>query len=775
MADIVKEGWLMKSPPSGVLKGWKTRYFILKRGTTSHPKGLLEYYADKKDVQKGASKGIIDLGTCTAVVKGPVDTAKMRYFFKLNTLQRVYQFSATSELACDEWIQLLGRQLVQAGTSTPVPQPMAAASHATQPAPSPSPIAQRGLPAVPKPAPSMTAPRRTSTVTRVKPKRITKPCAKPSHPRPVGSYPWLYGKISRQVTEDLLRDYGMQQGLFLVRESSQIGAHAISVCHQGRIVHHLVTRATSGMFLLNSEPCGTCTSLEEVIEFLSQAHPPPIKWRSALVQSPLEFDQSVLDPSAARPTSRHITPAQAERTFAANILPNEAAVRLGYNADAPCLLRINQSHITLVDQMSHSNIAGWPMQAVDSLSNTASSITLFMSPNHEFPGTYVFSAALAVEIAGCVRGHSSRFKVEQAKVINRTSVYSAPEMRPPPGAAGVIGAQDGQLSDDEDTANYSWDNVNGGDPSAKPLPPPVGPKASQVVAGVEAGAIHDVLKEQLSLGQQQAQAPPALPRRAPAPEESSTPTVESGKKPALSQIGIAIPGIGLDSIQQARGGLKSAAKAPAPTPESSAVEPTPPPLPARDNEPLHSDEQPVYREVEPQPPVHAEQPAVITQTAQERSLAFDEPEPQIEIQAVGEPWLAGCDYIPDNDSDKLSFFEGDVLTVTQKEDGGWWFARLGGREGWVPADFLDPYELETSDYNDQMDEIVAADMASALSALDNANMMLERHASVNHQRANGVPQDVADSDEVGESYEDMSDAFSPTPQQAVPYEEMNLA
>jgi hypothetical protein len=43
----------------------------------------------------------------------------------------------------------------------------------------------------------------------------------PLQPRPVGTYPWLYGKLSRQQTEEILHDYGMQQGLFLVRESSQ--------------------------------------------------------------------------------------------------------------------------------------------------------------------------------------------------------------------------------------------------------------------------------------------------------------------------------------------------------------------------------------------------------------------------------------------------------------------------------------------------------------------------------------------------------------------------
>ena len=102
----------------------------------------------------------------------------------------------------------------------------------------------------------------------------------------------------------------------------------------------------------------------QVIEFLSQDHPPPVNWRSALKQSPLEFDKALLNPPAAR-LPRAVTAPQAERTFAVSILPNAAAIALGYGADAPCLLRVNAAHITLVDQITHRNAAGWPMAAVE--------------------------------------------------------------------------------------------------------------------------------------------------------------------------------------------------------------------------------------------------------------------------------------------------------------------------------------------------------------------------------------------------------------------------
>ena len=61
-------------------------------------------------------------------------------------------------------------------------------------------------------------------------------------------------------------------------------------------------------------------------------------------------------------------------------------------------------------------------------------------------------------------------------------------------------------------------------------------------------------------------------------------------------------------------------------------------------------------------------------------------------EVEGEVWLAGCDFeAPANEPDKLSIEEGDVLLVTIRNTGGWWFARLGERQGWVPADYLDPY------------------------------------------------------------------------------------
>eukprot|EP00794_Sanderia_malayensis_P005750 gene5750-6453_t len=42
----------------------------------------------------------------------------------------------------------------------------------------------------------------------------------------------------------------------------------------------------------------------------------------------------------------------------------------------------------------------------------------------------------------------------------------------------------------------------------------------------------------------------------------------------------------------------------------------------------------------------------------------------------------------DNDDGMLSFGIGEKVEVLDKDDGGWWFARIGVKKGWVPSNFL---------------------------------------------------------------------------------------
>lgn len=47
--------------------------------------------------------------------------------------------------------------------------------------------------------------------------------------------------------------------------------------------------------------------------------------------------------------------------------------------------------------------------------------------------------------------------------------------------------------------------------------------------------------------------------------------------------------------------------------------------------------------------------------------------------------LTLCDY---NVVFQLEFKKGDKITVTQKEEGGWWEGTLGDKTGWFPSNYV---------------------------------------------------------------------------------------
>ncbi|XP_055333628.1 dedicator of cytokinesis protein 7-like isoform X2 [Paramacrobiotus metropolitanus] len=48
-----------------------------------------------------------------------------------------------------------------------------------------------------------------------------------------------------------------------------------------------------------------------------------------------------------------------------------------------------------------------------------------------------------------------------------------------------------------------------------------------------------------------------------------------------------------------------------------------------------------------------------------------------------------------SNTDELSFRRGDVITITQKLEGGWWEGTLNGETGWFPLSFVTEYRQET--------------------------------------------------------------------------------
>lgn len=43
-------------------------------------------------------------------------------------------------------------------------------------------------------------------------------------------------------------------------------------------------------------------------------------------------------------------------------------------------------------------------------------------------------------------------------------------------------------------------------------------------------------------------------------------------------------------------------------------------------------------------------------------------------------------------NDELCFKKGDVITVTQREDGGWWEGTHGEMTGWFPSNYVKEYK-----------------------------------------------------------------------------------
>lgn len=44
-----------------------------------------------------------------------------------------------------------------------------------------------------------------------------------------------------------------------------------------------------------------------------------------------------------------------------------------------------------------------------------------------------------------------------------------------------------------------------------------------------------------------------------------------------------------------------------------------------------------------------------------------------------------------SNNDELCFKKGDIITLTQREEGGWWEGTLGDKTGWFPSNYVKEY------------------------------------------------------------------------------------
>lgn len=47
-----------------------------------------------------------------------------------------------------------------------------------------------------------------------------------------------------------------------------------------------------------------------------------------------------------------------------------------------------------------------------------------------------------------------------------------------------------------------------------------------------------------------------------------------------------------------------------------------------------------------------------------------------------------------SNNDELCFQKGDIITVTQREDGGWWEGTLNDKTGWFPSNYVNECKVQ---------------------------------------------------------------------------------
>lgn len=58
-----------------------------------------------------------------------------------------------------------------------------------------------------------------------------------------------------------------------------------------------------------------------------------------------------------------------------------------------------------------------------------------------------------------------------------------------------------------------------------------------------------------------------------------------------------------------------------------------------------------------------------------------------------EPYTVQAEYsFQGENNDELRFKKGDIIFVTQREDGGWWEGTLNEVTGWFPSNYVKEYK-----------------------------------------------------------------------------------
>lgn len=98
-----RTGWLMKQ--GEYIKTWRRRWFILKQGK-------LFWFKESTVTRGSVPRGVIPAATCLTV-KGAEDILNKQNAFELSTRSETMYFIADSEKEKEDWINSIGRSIVQ--------------------------------------------------------------------------------------------------------------------------------------------------------------------------------------------------------------------------------------------------------------------------------------------------------------------------------------------------------------------------------------------------------------------------------------------------------------------------------------------------------------------------------------------------------------------------------------------------------------------------------------------------------------------------------------
>uniref|UniRef100_A0ACD5WK79 Uncharacterized protein n=2 Tax=Avena sativa TaxID=4498 RepID=A0ACD5WK79_AVESA len=96
-------GWLDKQ--GEYIKTWRRRWFVLKQGK-------LFWFKDSTVTRASVPRGVIPVASCLTV-KGAEDVLNRKFAFELSTPRETMYFVADSEKEKEEWINSIGRSIVQ--------------------------------------------------------------------------------------------------------------------------------------------------------------------------------------------------------------------------------------------------------------------------------------------------------------------------------------------------------------------------------------------------------------------------------------------------------------------------------------------------------------------------------------------------------------------------------------------------------------------------------------------------------------------------------------